>query len=81
MSLRNIKTEALVQELIDRCSDQILDPEPMYDGILSHLDKEELETAMDELIVLLPETTKLRQCPSCKVPTKGDFCDFCLNEE
>ena len=81
MSLSNIKTEALAQELIDRMSDQILDPEPMYDGILSFLDQKQLEDAMDELQVLLPETTKLRQCPSCKVPTKGEFCDFCLNEE
>ena len=54
MRLQDIKTEALVQELINRISDQLQDPEPQYDGILSHLDSEELETAMDELIVLLP---------------------------
>ena len=54
MRLQDIKTEALVQELINRISDQLQDPEPQYDGILSYLDKEELDTALDELIVLLP---------------------------
>lgn len=81
MSLRNIKTESMVKELIDRMADQILDPEPQYDGILSFLDQQQLETAMDELQLLLPETNKLRPCGSCKVPTAGDFCEFCLNEE
>ena len=54
MRLQDIKTEVLVQELINRISDQLQDPEPQYDGILSYLDKEELDTALDELIVLLP---------------------------
>jgi len=53
MSLHQIKTEALIVELIDRCSDQLLDPEPMYDGILSFVAREELETVMDELRDLL----------------------------
>ena len=53
MSLSNIKTEALVQELIDRMADQILDPEPMYDGILSYIEKQDLESTMDDLQGLL----------------------------
>ena len=53
MSLRNIKTEALVIELIERMSDQILDPEPMYDGILSYIEKQDLESTMDDLQGLL----------------------------
>jgi hypothetical protein len=53
MSLHQIKTEALIVELIDRCSDQLLDPEPTYDGILSFVAREELETVMDELGDLL----------------------------
>ena len=53
MSLHQIKTEALIVELIDRCSDQLLDPEPMYDGILSFVAREELEAIMDELQDLL----------------------------
>jgi len=53
MSLHQIKTEALIVELIDRCSDQLLDPEPMYDGILSFVAREDLENVMDELQYLL----------------------------
>lgn len=53
MSLHQIKTEALIVELIDRCSDQLLDPEPMYDGILSFVAREDLENVMDELQDLL----------------------------
>ena len=53
MSLSNIKTEALIIELIDRMADQILDPEPMYDGILSFVAREDLENVMDELGDLL----------------------------
>ena len=53
MSLSNIKTEALIIELIDRMADQILDPEPMYDGILSYVEKQDLESMMDDLQGLL----------------------------
>ena len=53
MSLRDIKTEALIDELVNRCSDQLMDPEPMYDGILSYASREELTTLMDELCGVL----------------------------
>ena len=53
MSLSNIKTEVLIIELIDRMADQILDPDPMYDGILSYVEKQDLETVMDDLQGLL----------------------------
>lgn len=53
MSLSNIKTEALAIELIERMADQILDPEPMYDGILSYVEKQDLENMMDDLQGLL----------------------------
>jgi len=53
MSLSNIKTEALIDELVNRCSDQLMDPEPMYDGILSYVSREELTTLMDELCEVL----------------------------
>ena len=53
MSLHQIKTEALIVELVDRCADALLDPEPMYDGILSFVAREELEAIMDELQDLL----------------------------
>ena len=48
MSLTNIKTEALLSEIIDRASDQLADPEPMYDGILSFLTESELDWLMGE---------------------------------
>ena len=54
MSLRDIKTEALIVELIERCSDQLLDPEPMYDGVLSYVSREDLENVMDELQNIMP---------------------------
>ena len=54
MSLHQIKTEALIVELIDRCSDQLyLTLEPTYDGILSFVAREDLEIVMDELGDLL----------------------------
>jgi len=48
MNLRDIKTEALLTELIERCGDQLGDPEPMYDGILSFLTESELDWLMGE---------------------------------
>ena len=58
MSLRDIKTESMVKELIDRISDQLRDPEPQYDGVLSFLSEIDLENVMDELQVLLTITSK-----------------------
>ena len=49
MSLRDIKTEALIKELIDRCGDQLHDPEPQFDGVLSFLTRKEIEDFMDNL--------------------------------
>ena len=48
MKLNLIKTEELLKEIIDRGSDQLLDPEPQYDSILSFLTRDEIETLMDE---------------------------------
>jgi hypothetical protein len=48
MSLRDIKTEALLTEIINRSSDQLMDPEPQYDGILSFLTESELDWLMGE---------------------------------
>jgi hypothetical protein len=46
-----IKTEDLLDELAKRCSDQLLDPEPQYDGVLSFLNREELDELQNELIL------------------------------
>jgi len=48
VKLNLIKTEELLKEIIDRGSDQLLDPEPQYDSILSFLTRDEIETLMDE---------------------------------
>ena len=48
MKLNLIKTEELLKEIIDRGGDQLLDPEPQYDSILSFLTRDEIETLMDE---------------------------------
>jgi len=48
VKLNLIKTEELLKEIIDRGGDQLLDPEPQYDSILSFLTRDEIETLMDE---------------------------------
>ena len=46
--MKDIKTEVLLNEIIDRCGDQLGDPEPQYDGILSFLTESELDWLMGE---------------------------------
>ena len=48
MKINEIKTEALLQEIINRCMDQQQDPEPQYDGILSFLTESELDWLQGE---------------------------------
>lgn len=48
-TLGHIKTESLMEELLNRCGDQLGDPEPQYDGILSFLTNDELDWLMGEL--------------------------------
>ena len=48
-SLSLIKTSILMQELINRISDQLSDPEPQFDGVLSFLTEDELDWFMGEL--------------------------------
>lgn len=47
--LKLIKTEELLDELAKRCCHQLLDPEPHYDGVLSFLNREELDELQSEL--------------------------------
>jgi hypothetical protein len=49
MKLHNIKSEALVRELLDRCGDQMGDPEPQFDDVLSFLTVDEIDWLMGEL--------------------------------
>jgi hypothetical protein len=53
MKLHNIKSEALVQELLDRCGDQMGDPEPQFDDILSFLTVDEIDWLMGELSTVI----------------------------
>ena len=45
-----IKTEELLQELANRCSEQLTEADPKYDGILSFFTPEELDQLMSELL-------------------------------
>jgi len=45
-----IKTEELLQELVNRCSEQLTEADPKYDGILSFFTPEELDQLMSELL-------------------------------
>ena len=49
MKLHNIKSEALIKELLDRCGDQMGDPEPQFDDVLSFLSVDEIDWLMGEL--------------------------------
>jgi hypothetical protein len=46
--MKEISTQALMQEIIDRCMDQQQDLEPRYDGILSFLTDDELDWLQGE---------------------------------
>lgn len=48
--MRTIKTASLIQELIDRITDQLDNPEPEFDDVLSFLTKDEMDWFMGELI-------------------------------
>ena len=52
MTLTLIKTESLIKELLNRCSDQLHDPEPQFDSVLSFLTQDEI----DDLIGSLGDT-------------------------
>jgi hypothetical protein len=49
MNIHIIKSEVLIKELIDRCGDQMGDPEPQFDDVLSFLSKDEIDWLMGEL--------------------------------
>ena len=49
MNMNLIKSDSLINELIERCGDQLHDPEPQFDGVLSFLTRKEIEDFMDNL--------------------------------
>jgi hypothetical protein len=49
MKLNVVKTEELIKEIMDRCSDQLEDPEPQFDDVLSFLTVAEIDWFMGEL--------------------------------
>jgi len=42
MSLHNVSTAIIIMELRQRINDQLKDPEPQYDGVLSELKRNDL---------------------------------------
>jgi len=54
-----IKTEELLQELVNRCSEQLTEADPKYDGILSFFTPEELDQLMGELLSAASRAKKL----------------------
>ena len=52
MTLTLIKTESIIEELLKRCEDQLHDPEPQFDSVLSFLTQGEI----DDLIGSLGDT-------------------------
>jgi len=56
--LHNISTAIILMELRNRVSDQLDDPEPQYDLVLSNTtrrDLRELETALESISIYTPE--------------------------
>jgi hypothetical protein len=49
MNLHIVKSEELIKELLDRCGDQMADPEPQFDSVLSFMTKDEIDWLMGEL--------------------------------
>jgi len=54
-----IKSEDLMNELTARIEDQLHDPEPQYDGVLSFLSRDELDTLCSELMLAMSRARSL----------------------
>jgi hypothetical protein len=50
MNIHIVKTDELFKEIIDRIGDQLSDPEPQYDEVFSHLEAEELDWLLGEVL-------------------------------
>jgi hypothetical protein len=50
MKLNVVKSDELLKEITDRIGDQLADPEPMYDEVFSHLDPDELDWLLGEIL-------------------------------
>jgi hypothetical protein len=48
--LKLIKTEEIIKEIVDRIGDQLADPEPQYDEVFSHLEPDELDFLLGEIL-------------------------------
>jgi hypothetical protein len=49
-NLTVIKSEVLFKEITDRIGDQLADPEPQYDEVFSHLEPDELDWLLGEIL-------------------------------
>jgi hypothetical protein len=50
MNIHSIKTDVMFKEIIDRIGDQLADPEPQYDEVFSHLEPDELDWLLGEIL-------------------------------
>lgn len=50
MKLHLIKSDSLLNEMVDRISDQLQDPEPQFDSLLSFLTRSELDELQATLL-------------------------------
>lgn len=56
--LRDVSTAVIILELRNRVADQLDDPEPQYDAVLSNTSRlclNELETALESVSLYTPE--------------------------
>jgi hypothetical protein len=50
MKLTVVKSDELLKEITDRIGDQLADPEPQYDEVFSHLDANDLDMLLGEIL-------------------------------
>jgi hypothetical protein len=50
MKLNVVRSDELIKEIVDRISDQMSDPEPQYDEVFSHLESDELDWLLGEIL-------------------------------
>jgi hypothetical protein len=50
MKLNVVRSDELFKEIVDRIGDQLADPEPQYDEVFSHLEPDELDWLLGEIL-------------------------------
>jgi hypothetical protein len=50
MKLNVVRSDELIKEIVDRIGDQLADLEPQYDEVFSHLEPDELDWLLGEIL-------------------------------